>query len=148
MHSATQICVKPGSEFYPYFDTIAALCNNLRNAALYRTRQVLTMVEKPFDKLTANELEVYNEIAYALPAMGDKFKMPVKGKQFLSVDFLEALMRATNNPDFMAKGLPKQTAQQVLKEVAKNMKGFLCQCSRAQKGPCFFYREGKIAKVW
>ena len=37
MHSATQICVKPGSEFYPYFDTIAALCNNLRNAALYRT---------------------------------------------------------------------------------------------------------------
>lgn len=73
MHSATQICVKPGSEFYPYFDTIAALCNNLRNAALYRTRQVLTMVEKPFDKLTANELEVYNEIAYALPAMGDKF---------------------------------------------------------------------------
>lgn len=88
MHSATQICVKPGSEFYPYFDTIAALCNNLRNAALYRTRQVLTMVEKPFDKLTANELEVYNEIAYALPAMGDKFKMPVKGKQFLGYHFI------------------------------------------------------------
>lgn len=58
MHSATQICVKLGFEFYPYFDTVAVLCNNLQNAALYRTRQVLIMVEKPFDKLTANELEV------------------------------------------------------------------------------------------
>ena len=146
MHSATQICVKPSSEFYPYFDTIAALCNNLRNAALYRTRQVLTMVEKPFDKLTANELEVYNEIAYALPAMGDKFKMPVKGKQFLSVDFLEALMRATNNPDFMAKGLPKQTAQQVLKEVAKNMKGFYAGVRKYKKDHASFTGKVKLPR--
>ena len=131
MHSATQICVKPGSEFYPYFDTIAALCNNLRNAALYRTRQVLTMVEKPFDKLTANELEVYNEIAYALPAMGDKFKMPVKGKQFLSVDFLEALMRATNNPDFMAKGVVKADRTASFKRSCQGHEGLLCWCSQA-----------------
>lgn len=42
MHSATQICVTSGSEFYDYFATITMLANNLRNAALYRVRQVLT----------------------------------------------------------------------------------------------------------
>lgn len=43
MHSATQICVKPSSEFYPYFDTIAALCNRIaktyRTASFKRSRQ-------------------------------------------------------------------------------------------------------------
>lgn len=146
MHSATQICVKPSSGFYSYFDTIAALCNNLRNAALYRTRQVLTMVEKPFDKLTANELEVYNEIAYALPIMGDKFKMPVKGKQFLSVDFLEALMRATNNPDFMAEGLSKQVAHHTLKGVAENMKGFYAGIRKHKKDPTTFTGKVKLPR--
>ena len=146
MHSATQICVKPSSGFYSYFDTIAALCNNLRNAALYRTRQVLTMVEKPFDKLTANELEVYNEIAYALPIMGDKFKMPVKGKQFLSVDFLEALMRATNNPDFMAEGLSKQVAHHTLKGVAEDMKGFYAGIRKHKKDPTTFTGKVKLPR--
>ena len=106
MHSATQICVKLNNEFYAYFATITMLANNLRNATLYRVRQVLTMVEKPFDKLTANELEVYNEIAFALPLMGEKYKMPVKGKQFLNYYFLNALLTATNNPDYFAVGLP------------------------------------------
>ena len=146
MHSATQICVKPSSGFYSYFDTIAALCNNLRNAALYRTRQVLTMVEKPFDKLTANELEVYNEIAYALPIMGDKFKLPVKGKQFLSVDFLEALMRATNNPDFMAEGLSKQVAHHTLKGVAEDMKGFYAGIRKHKKDPTTFTGKVKLPR--
>ena len=142
MHSATQISVKPGSEFYPYFDTIAALCNNLRNAALYRTRQVLTMVEKPFDKLTANELEVYNEIAFALPQMGNRYKMPVKGKQFLNYNFLDALLKVTKNPDYFAVGLPKHTAQQVLKEVVKTMKGFYAGIRKHKKDPAAF--TGKI----
>lgn len=143
---ATNFCVKPSSGFYSYFDTIAALCNNLRNAALYRTRQVLTMVEKPFDKLTANELEVYNEIAYALPIMGDKFKMPVKGKQFLSVDFLEALMRATNNPDFMAEGLSKQVAHHTLKGVAEDMKGFYAGIRKHKKDPTTFTGKVKLPR--
>ena len=146
MHSATQICVKPSSEFYPYFDTIAALCNNLRNAALYRTRQVLTMVEKPFDKLTANELEVYNEIAFALPKMGNRYKMPVKGKQFLNYNFLDALLKVTKNPDYFAVGLPKHTAQQVLKEVVKNMKGFYVGIRKHKKDHAAFTGKVKLPR--
>lgn len=144
MHSATQICVTSGSKFYDYFATITMLANNLRNAALYRVRQVLTMVEKPFDKLTVNELEVYNEIAFALPLMGEKYKMPVKGKQFLSCAFLEALMRVTNNSDFMAEPLPKQTAQKVLKEVTKNMKGFYAEIRALKKNPSAFTDKPKL----
>ena len=135
MHSATQICVTSDSEFYDYFATITMLANNLRNAALFRVRQVLTMVEKPFDKLTANELEVYNEIACALPLMGDRYKMPVKGKQFLNYYFLDALLKVTKNPDYFAKRLPKQTTQQVLKEVASDMKGFYAGIRALKKNP-------------
>ena len=144
MHSATQICVKPNSEFYAYFATITMLANNLRNATLYRVRQVLTMVEKPFGKLTANELEVYNEIAFALPLMGEKYKMPIKGKQFLSYAFLEALMRVTNNQDFMTIALPKQTAQQVLKEVVGDMKGFYAGIRARKKNPSAFTGKPKL----
>ena len=144
MHSATQICVKPNSEFYAYFATITMLANNLRNATLYRVRQVLTMVEKPFGKLTANELEVYNEIDFALPLMGEKYKMPIKGKQFLSYAFLEALMRVTNNQDFMTIALPKQTAQQVLKEVVGDMKGFYAGIRARKKNPSAFTGKPKL----
>lgn len=144
MHSATQICVKLNNEFYAYFATITMLANNLRNATLYRVRQVLTMVEKPFDKLTANELEVYNEIAFALPLMGEKYKMPVKGKQFLNYYFLNALLTATNNPDYFAVGLPKQTAQQVLKEVVRDMKGFYAGIRAHKKNPSSFTGKPKL----
>ena len=144
MRSATQICVKHGSELYEYFDAVTKLSNNLRNAALFRTRQVLTFVGKPFEKLTANELEVYNEIAFALPLMGDKYKMPKKGKQFLNYNFLDSLLKVTQNPDYMAQGLPKQTAQHVLKEVVKNMKGFYAAIRAYNKDSSAFTGRPKL----
>ena len=146
MHSATQICVTSDSEFYDYFATITMLANNLRNAALFRVRQVLTMVEKPFDNLTANELEVYNEIACALPLMGDRYKMPVKGKQFLNYYFLDALLKVTKNPDYFAERLPKQTTQQVLKEVASDMKGFYAGIRALKKNPSAFTGKPKLPR--
>lgn len=145
MCSPTQICVKPSSELYEYFDTVTKLSNNLRNAALFRTRQVLTFVETPFEKLTANEMEIYNEIAFALPAMGDKYKMPEKGMQFLNYNFLDSLLKVTQNPDYMAQGLPKQTAKHVLKEVAKNTKGFYAGIRAYNKDPSAFTDKPKLS---
>ena len=63
------------------------------NATLFRLRQVLSGLNKEPKELTANEKEVLDEIANHLPLMGSKFKMPEKGKTFLSYYFMDSLLK-------------------------------------------------------
>lgn len=124
MYYATKIQINQNHPLFQYCDAITKAANNLKNATLFRVRQVFTMVEKPTEQLTSNEKEVYSEIENALPLMGSKYKMPQKGKSTLSYTFLDALMKATHNPDYYNAALPSHGAQHVLKEVTENMKSF------------------------
>lgn len=144
MYHATKILIKQDNELFNYCSSITKATNNLRNAALFRVRQVLTMVDKPIGKLTQNELEVYNELVRALPKMGKKYQMPTKGKTFLSYYFLNALFSATENDDFFCSDLPRQTAQHVLKEVAGNMKDFYALCRSFWKNPSSYNGKPKL----
>ena len=63
-----QVGVSSGPVF-EYFDKITKAGNCLYNATLFRIRQVLTLTEKPPEKWTDNEREVYDEILKALPLM-------------------------------------------------------------------------------
>ena len=65
---------------FEYFDKITKAGNCLYNATLFRIRQVLTLTEKPPEKWTDNEREVYDEILKALPLMPKKFAMPTGQK--------------------------------------------------------------------
>lgn len=136
--------VKSKDPLYDYCNSITKATNNLKNAALFRIRQVLTMVEKPANEMTANELAVYNEIQNALPLMGNEYHMPAKGKPFLSYSFMNALFRATNNPDFFCDNLPNQTAQQTLKEVVKAMKGFYASSRAYAQNPNSFTGKPRL----
>lgn len=138
MYHATKTLVKQNDALFSYFAELARLSNNLRNATLFRVRQVLTFVEKPEAQWTTNEREIHDEITAALPLMGPKFKMPTKGKAFLSYAFLEALLQVTRNPNYFAEGLPRQTCQQLIKEVVFNMKGFYAACRAYKKNPSAF----------
>lgn len=144
MYHATKTLVKQDNGLFSYFTELAHLSNNLRNAALFRVRQVLTFVEKPEEQWTINEREIHDEIVAALPLMGPKFKMPTKGKAFLSYAFLDALLRVSLNSDYFASGLPRQTAQQILKEVVSNMKSFYASCRNYKKNPFAFTGRPKI----
>ena len=71
------------------------LSKNLYNAALFRIRQVFTGWEK--EERTQNEEEVFRELR-TMQAAYPK----VKVGRVLSYRALDAVMRANNNPDFMA----------------------------------------------
>lgn len=117
MYHATKTLVKQNDALFSYFAELARLSNNLRNAALFRVRQVLTFVEKPEAQWTTNKREIHDEITAALPLMGPKFKMPTKGNQ---------------------------TSQQILKEVVANMKSFYAACRSYKKNPSAFTGRPKL----
>lgn len=109
MVRVNRIIVKKTSdpEWFEYCDKYGKLANNLRNAALFRIRQIFCGYKK--QDRTANEKEVFDEVALLEAETGKKVK------QVIGYHALERLMRATNNADFFA-GLPMQTGQAVLKE--------------------------------
>lgn len=138
MYRTLKISVKRDDKLYDYFDRMTKAANNLRNTALYRVRQVLTLFEKPENKWTENERTVYEELLYTLPAMGSKYSMPEKGKTFLSYYFLDAWMKASSNPDYYSSDLPRQSAQEVLKNVSRSMKSFYASIRRFKQKPNSF----------
>ena len=110
MYRTLKVFVKQDDKLYDYFDRMTKAANNLRNTALYRVRQVLTLFEKSEDKWTDNERSVYDELLRTLPAMGSRYSMPEKGKTFLSYYFLDAWMKVSSNPDYYSSDLPRQSA--------------------------------------
>ena len=144
MHHVVKYEIKQTDELYEYCDAITKAANNLRNAALFRVRQVLTMVDKPLEKITENELKIYNELQTYLPVMGAKYKMPTKGKTFLGYGFLNKLLYVSGNPDYFCEAMPKQGAEQTLRRVVKEMKGFYAGCRAYNKCPEKFTGKPKL----
>lgn len=147
MYSVLKFAIKPGSEHYEYCDAITKAANNLRNAVLFRMRQVLTFSEKPQEKWTANEKEIHDEIEAALPEMNKrshKYSMPCAHKTFLSYNFMDALLRVTRNPDYYCSSLPRQAAQQIIKEVVASMKSFYAAVREYKAVPAKFTGRPKL----
>ena len=135
IYQTRSVVIKRGDLLYDYCDQTTALTNNLENAVLFRFRQVMFGVAKEPSSRHANEIEVLNEIESALPAMGDKFKMPTKGKFFLSYQFLEKLFSVTLNSDRFATGLSNHTAQNAIKTVVRNMRSYFSSLKKWKKNP-------------
>ena len=144
MYLTRKVEIHPGHLLYDWCHETTALANNLANAVRFRQRQVLTAVKKEPKDWTANEKEIMDEIANALPAMcivGKKekhYKLPTETKRFLNYSFLEDLLKVTKNQDYLAKGLPKQSAQQVIKTCVRDMKAFYASMHSYQKDPSKF----------
>ena len=138
MYRTLKISVKHDDKLYCYFDRMTKAANNLRNTALYRVRQVLTLFEKSENEWTENERTVYEELLHTLPVMGSRYSMPEKGKTFLSYYFLDAWMKASSNQDYYSSDLPRQSAQEILKSVSGSMKGFYASIRKYRKEPNSF----------
>ena len=111
---------------FNWCDDAAHKANNLYNAALFRVRQCMTSRNKDPNELTANELEVLDEIEQmnrSLASCGRKLRN-IPGSGVLSYTFLDDLMKYSDNPDYYCEGLPRQTAQHVLKHVCRDMRSF------------------------
>ena len=134
MYHTLQIQANQSDPLYAYLERTSHLTNNLYNAGLFRCRQLITASKKEQKDLTENEKEVIKEFSSAFP---DK-------KYSLGYASLDRVMRANHNPDFFAEGLSKQTAQHVLKQVARDMKGFFAAIKAYQKTPSAFTGKPNI----
>lgn len=128
MYRSVHIDIDRKHPMFSYFDRLTALSNNLYNATLFRMRQVMTGVKKSDTERQENEKEVLTEIERALPFMGDGYSMPTEKKWLLSYKFLNALFYQTENPDYFAENLPRQSAQWTIKHVTKDFKAFIKSC--------------------
>ena len=118
--------------------------NNMYNATLFRTRQVMTAVKKDPSQWSENEKEIMDEIRNTLPNMNPKYKMPTADDFFLNYSFINELMLYSRNPDYIATGFPRQAAQQVIKEVVRTMKGFYASQREYKKEPGKFNGRPKL----
>ena len=123
-------------ELHELFSKDGRLSKALCNAALFRIRQNFTSRNK--DAFTENELEIRAEIEATCKMYGK-----AAPKAVISYNFLEKLMRATENPDFFA-GLPMQTAQHCLKKEVQDFKNWLSALRAWKKEPSGFTGRPKM----
>lgn len=122
MYRILNVHVNRNDAVYPYLDRIAHLANDLSNAVLFRERQMITSAKKNVSEWTENEIEIRNEAEITVQYFGNTRKIPKSG--VLSYYFMEKLLRVTHNPDFFAEGLPKQTAQWIVRQVCADISSF------------------------
>lgn len=135
MYHALQIQVKQDNPLHAYLEQTSHLTTNLYNAGLFRCRQLITASKKEQKNLTENEKEVLKEFSAASPS---------KDKYSCGYISLDRVMRVNHNPDFFAEGLSKQTAQHVLKQVARDVKGFFESLKAYKQNPSAFTGKPNI----
>ena len=147
-------------DLYEYCDTITLLSNNLYNAVRFRQRQVLTAVKKEADKRTENEKEVLGEVSRTVRYLNELppkppteknpnpqkkiYSLPDENHFFLSYEFLNHLLYYTQNPDYHAKGLPKQSAQYTIKQCVRDMKSFFAAVRKYKENPDIFTGQPRL----
>ena len=136
MYRVLNIQVDNSCAVYAYLDRIAHLSNNLSNAVLFRERQMITSAKKDVCEWTDNEKEIRTEAETTIQYSGNILRIPKSG--VLSYSFMEKLLRATYNPDFFAEGLPKQTAQWIVRQVCTDITSFYKAMKQYSVSPGLF----------
>jgi len=91
-------------------------------------------------------MDVYNEIVNAVEKHPEICYIPTKKKYKLSYRYLDKLMRENDNPDFFDKRLPRQTSQQILKGVVREMKVYYNSTKSYNKDASKFLGKPKLPK--
>ena len=123
---------------YGYCDTVTALCCNLENAVRFRQRQLLTVVRKAPADRSENEVSVLEEIMDSIPVMSKPYPVPSEDQYVYGYGFYDSLLKVTGNPDYLADGLPRQTAQQSIKKCVRDVKSYFASMKAYKKDKSAF----------
>ena len=126
-YRVTQRIISSDDLLYPYFDDLCRKSKLLYNAALFRVRNIFTGYDK--EHRTENEVEVFQEVALLQRSYPN-----MHVRRVISYTHLEKMMRVTENPDFFS-GLPRQTAQQMVKQSVTDFKNWLASLREYKKHP-------------
>lgn len=133
------VCITPKHKLYDYCSKITLLTNTLYNATCFRQRQVITAVKKRQEELTRDEQFVLEEIRSVVALLDpEKYQMVDATHYILSYQFLEKIFSLTQNPDYLATGLPRQTAQQVIRQCVDDFSSFFRSLKAYRQDPSKF----------
>ena len=124
-YRVTQRIISSDDLLYPYFDDLCRKSKLLYNAALFRVRNIFIGYDK--EHRTENEVEVFQEVALLQRSYPN-----MHVRRVISYTHLEKMMRVTENQDFFS-GLPRQTAQQMVKQTVTDFKNWLASLREYKK---------------
>lgn len=137
-YRVTQRIISSDDLLYPYFDDLCRKSKLLYNAALFRVRNIFTGYDK--EHRTENEIEVFQEVALLQRSYPN-----MHVRRVISYTHLEKMMRVTENPDFFS-GLPRQTAQQMVKQSVTDFKNWLASLREYKKHPEKYLGKPKMPR--
>ena len=137
-YRVTQRIISSDDLLYPYFDDLCRKSKLLYNAALFRVRNIFTGYDK--EHRTENEVEVFQEVALLQQSHPN-----MHVRRVISYTHLEKMMRVTENPDFFS-GLPRQTAQQMVKQSVTDFKNWLVSLREYKKHPEKYLGKPKMPR--
>lgn len=137
-YRVTQRIISSDDPLYPYFDNRCRKSKLLYNAALFRVRNIFTGYDK--EHRTENEVEVFQEVALL-----QRSHPNMHVRRVISYTHLEKMMRVTENPDFFS-GLPRQTAQQMVKQTVTDFKNWLASLREYKKHPEKYLGKPKMPR--
>ena len=137
-YRVTQRIISSDDLLYPYFDDLCRKSKLLYNAALFRVRNIFTGYDK--EHRTENEVEVFQEVALLQRSYPN-----MHVRRVISYTHLEKMMRVTENADFFS-GLPRQTAQQMVKQTVTDFKNWLASFREYKKHPEKYLGKPKMPR--
>ena len=137
-YRVTQRIISSDDLLYPYFDDLCRKSKLLYNAALFRVRNIFTGYDK--EHRTENEVEVFQEVALLQLSYPN-----MHVRRVISYTHLEKMMRVTENADFFS-GLPRQTAQQMVKQSVTDFKNWLASLREYKKHPEKYLGKPKMPR--
>lgn len=137
-YRVTQRIISSDDLLYPYFDDLCRKSKLLYNAALFRVRNIFIGYDK--EHRTENEVEVFQEVALLQRSYPN-----MHVRRVISYTHLEKMMRVTENADFFS-GLPRQTAQQMVKQTVTDFKNWLASLREYKKHPEKYLGKPKMPR--
>ena len=137
-YRVTQRIISSDDLLYPYFDDLCRKSKLLYNAALFRVRNIFTGYDK--EHRTENEVEVFQEVALLQRSYPN-----MHVRRVISYTHIEKMMRVTENADFFS-GLPRQTAQQMVKQTVTDFKNWLASLREYKKHPEKYLGKPKMPR--
>lgn len=112
MYKSRVVWVKPKDDLYSWCDENAKRAKLLRNAVLFRLRNIDFMVRKGFQNLNQHQIEIRDELNTYKPSNVPDLSL---GSHYVSYKWLNKMFKESCNSDYRS-GLPMHAVQRVIKQ--------------------------------
>lgn len=120
MYETRVILVKKTNSLFGWCQENAQRAKLLKNACLFRMRNLEFSVKKGFQNLNMHQLEVLNELNIHRPKNKSEISMK---SHTVNYCWLDKVFKDSGNPDYN-NGLPKHSAQRIIKGVVNSFRAY------------------------